>query len=746
MKRRLMLFLIIIVLATLIFWSNACLVFSPDRFFENGSRSQSHNLVTATSEGAEEALIILSTENEESMGESIDYICARGGRITHIYPPHTLIGNLPRAISQQLIGQKGIEGIYYSIVDSSQFKKYGDVAVFAIEAWNNNFMGQASINGLTPDPEAPEPGPIEADMKIPPPLNESKDLQIVGAPYGAGFYDTSEYMIGKISVVIILPESNGAIDWNQENWASWDISNVVSEIQAGLNWWAAREWKANLQFTYTIHVTATSYEPINNPQSDQYLWIGEVMYNIGYRSGSYFDRVRAYLNDRRNWDHTDWAFAIFVAHSWWDLDGKFADGKYFAYAYLGGPFLVMTYDNDGYGIANMDAVTAHETGHVFYALDEYSGSGDQPTDRSGYLNVENQNHEDGGSSNVACIMRGGTSGYTQGAVCYYTRGQIGWRDTDSDGILDIIDFEPDTVLTSYSPDPTQDNTPTYSGTAYATATYPNRNPYRIYYHPPPHDITINIITRVQYRIGGGAWMDATPTDGTFDQTIEYFTFTASPLASGTYTFQVRALNSAGNWETSYASDTLTITIGYTVTFYTDPTSGTITADGATKSNGATGTYSAGQRVHVVANPPSGYSFSSWEVSGISVDSTSSQDTYMTVSNNGWLKAHFVIQTKPSLLITLTDISFLKGQTVTITVTIFNPTPTPLASTLYIEISGPTGYYYFDFSQVSVAANSFASYSFTWQVPSDAAIGTYQISTGLVPPILTAYDVKYVGVM
>jgi len=554
MKKRLILLLITIA-ATTILESDTRLVFSLGRSQANGPWSQPRDFGATTSEGAEEALIVLSTENRAPMMESIDYLCTKGGRITHIYPTHILIGNLPKAISQQLVGQKGIEGIYYSIVDSSQFRKYGDVAVFAVEAWNNNFMGQASVKGLTPDPKAPQPAPIRGDVKIAPSLNKSKDLQAPGAPYGAGFYDTSEYMIGKISVVIILPESNGAIDRNQENWASSDISDVFSEIQAGLNWWAAREWKANLQFTYTLQVVATSYEPISHPQSDEYLWIGEVMSNIGYSSGDYFARVYSYLNDVRNRDRTDWAFAIFVANSWWDLDGMFADMKYFAYSYLGGPFMVMTYDNDGYLIWNMDAVTAHETGHIFYALDEYYDAKIPPTARSGYLNVENQNTEYGGSSNVACIMRGGVSAYWQGAVCYYTRGQIGWRDTDGDGILDIVDFEPDTALTPYSPDPTQDDTPTYTGSAYATATYPNMNPYG-----SRNRITINAITRVQYRISGGAWIDATPTDGTFNQVLEYFTFTPSPLTTGTYTFQVRALNSAGNWETSYASDVLMIDV------------------------------------------------------------------------------------------------------------------------------------------------------------------------------------------
>jgi hypothetical protein len=91
-----------------------------------------------------------------------------------------------------------------------------------------------------------------------------------------------------------------------------------------------------------------------------------------------------------------------------------------------------------------------------------------------------------------------------------------------------------------------------------------------------------------------------------------------------------------------ATTSFTVIPSYTVTFYTDTNSGTVTIDGASKTNGTTGTYSGGQRVHVAANPPSGYLFSSWEMSGISVEDAASPDTYMTVSNSGWLEAHFAI--------------------------------------------------------------------------------------------------------
>jgi hypothetical protein len=93
--------------------------------------------------------------------------------------------------------------------------------------------------------------------------------------------------------------------------------------------------------------------------------------------------------------------------------------------------------------------------------------------------------------------------------------------------------------------------------------------------------------------------------------------------------------------TDFAIATFTVTPSmYTITFYTDPASGTIAADGISKTNGLTGAYAPGARVHVVAIPPSGYSFVDWTVSGVSVDNPSVSDTYMNISGSGSLKARF----------------------------------------------------------------------------------------------------------
>jgi hypothetical protein len=56
---------------------------------------------------------------------------------------------------------------------------------------------------------------------------------------------------------------------------------------------------------------------------------------------------------------------------------------------------------------------------------------------------------------------------------------------------------------------------------------------------------------------------------------------------------------------------------------------------------------------------------------------------------------------------------------------------PLTTTLYIEVTGPGGYEYFDTLQASVGAESTGRYQFIWQAPSTS--GTYQVVVGLFPP-------------
>ena len=186
-----------------------------------------------------------------------------------------------------------------------------------------------------------------------------------------------------------LPESNGTVDPSSEGWTESQIAEVEAEILGALNWWREVLPEADLSFTYELHARVpTSYEPIAHPQDDEGLWIAETLASLGYEGPDHFEQVFAYVNALRQAQDADWAFTIFIVNSAADADGMF-DDYYFAYAYVGGPFTVLTYDNDGYGIANMDAVLTHEMGHIFGALDQYAGAGVPCDERSGYLDIPN---------------------------------------------------------------------------------------------------------------------------------------------------------------------------------------------------------------------------------------------------------------------------------------------------------------------------------------------------------------------
>jgi hypothetical protein len=142
-------------------------------------------------------------------------------------------------------------------------------------------------------------------------------------------------------------------------------------------------------------------------------------------------------------------------------------------------------------------------------------------------------------------MRGQTYPYYAKAIDSYAAGQIGWRDSDGDNILDPLDTELPITIAVISP---EENNVTVSG---ATEIIPYPSPSRI-------DATINTLTGVQYRFNGGNWQPATATDGAFDSTAENYHFTATSLSPGLHNLEVAALDSAGNVSDIYATGTISI--------------------------------------------------------------------------------------------------------------------------------------------------------------------------------------------
>lgn len=412
----------------------------------------------------------------------------------------------------------------------------------------------------TPEGEPPPGLPLDRDALAPP------DPRGLGPLSACGPTDlkrtTSEYLLGGISVNIILPESDGSVDTSTENWDLSRENTVVGEIVEGMNdlagYYAARSLTSSLQPTFSYHpyygrtnaAAQTAYEPItrsadpnNDPGTGEGLWVREILENLGYSSLlSKWTMGREFNGDTRIADGTDWAFTIFVADSFNDSDGLFADSR-FAYAWLSGPYVVMTYDNDGWGISRMNEVTRHETCHIFHALDEYASSGCTCSQVSGYVNYANENCNRSCLINQNCIMN---EAARQTGMCAYTAGQIGWGDADSDAIPDPVDTAPETSLTAYTPNPTYSGHVLPWGFASIVAR-PSQSVYGI-----GCDVNILDLAGVSWRVDGGAWQAALPYDGTFDSPSEIFYFNAS-LAPGLHLFEAVSADSLGQTDASPAS-------------------------------------------------------------------------------------------------------------------------------------------------------------------------------------------------
>jgi hypothetical protein len=476
--------------------------------------------------------ILVLLEKDANLDAVAERVRASGGRVIHAFPPSALIV----ASGDERLSGAGIRAVYWSEAEETVLESFDGVARRAASTWNHLLSLDASdvetrsVEGLQ--------AALVGDAFVLP-SREAVAASAQDSDPTPDIRQTSEFLIGRVAVGVVMPESDGSIDPSTEDWTAEERQAVMSEIAAALDWWATREPRANLSFVYDDNSgkpIQTSYEPINHAHTEEHLWIDEVMEKKGYTGSSYFEQVYAYNNALREAYDADWAFTVFVVDSSEDRDDLFTDG-YFAYAYTGGPFTVLTYGNAGYGIANMDAVAAHEIGHLFYALDQHEGARKPCTLRAGYLDVENQNSDYGEcATDLPSIMRAHIEPFGTGALDPYARGQVGWRDSDGDGILDPVDTTITLSTIDYVADTTRTNVYTFTA-AVQEVPYPS---------PSHASVTINTLEDVHYRVDGGDWTAAQAADGAFDSYKETFRFTPDPLPTGQLDVEVRVVDSAGN--------------------------------------------------------------------------------------------------------------------------------------------------------------------------------------------------------
>ncbi len=335
---------------------------------------------------------------------------------------------------------------------------------------------------------------------------------LAGLPFGATPADTGEYMLGSVAVTPVLLESNGLLDASTEDWTAGQIQDVLDNVREGLQWWVdLLETKTTVQpLSFTLDTTyadtpvESRYEPISRRSNDFYLWTSEFLDTIGAtRSGSLETDMRAFNQAQRVKLGTDWSFTIFVVPSAVDSDGQFLAGGSFnrAFSFAGGLFMIVPSTRPA-------STFAHETGHVFWGRDEYSGGGSY-TDQRGYYNTQNTNAANNPASGFVqqpSIMAAGSlldQAYAALESPASTLAMVGWQDSDGDGIFDVLDVPHQLTGTGYYDAATEQYH--FVGQA-AVQTLANLNPSGL-----GNDITINRIREVEVRIDGGAWQSvATP--------------------------------------------------------------------------------------------------------------------------------------------------------------------------------------------------------------------------------------------
>lgn len=377
------------------------------------------------------------------------------------------------------------------------------------------------------------------------------------AAYAVSNQDTSTFLAGDVAVEVVFVESTGAT----ENWTAEEISKVKNEVSSALNWWSVAATapydfggtprpSANLTWSVTYRsplegTTAerdkvkVSVEPIQGgiltgAPAAVSSWIPTLATNFtGMPPGE--AASRAWADQARDNAGTDWGFVLFVVDSSNDPDGKFNADQKAAGAALNGPWAVVTYDGGDLGVSNLEIIIAKMVAHVFGAGDESYNSvqdtGCQNDEVYGYLRIMHANCERDNFSPDVSLMRSGATmigAYRDYLLSEEARGQLGWRDSDGDGVYDVMDTLEDSFnglgsqpvcsiihLTDIDVhnDPPM---PNEYGSGDETQWYAEiwdpalgMNVESITYHP----VNINRVGFVWGRINNSGWIPAEPADG-----------------------------------------------------------------------------------------------------------------------------------------------------------------------------------------------------------------------------------------
>lgn len=504
------------------------------------------------------AYIRMNAASHEEFAATIRFAENYGAVFRHSVYPYAAMGGILEGSELSLAALPAVKGVFSGAIHREDMIGMSPRELHVAKAYNSVYFRMASTRSdsdFTADEikRSEEAIPIDpGPLKIP----EEYLSEISGIAYEADAAvlappPTSEFLLGHVAVGVIMPESDGV---GTHDWSNSEEEKMVEEVISAMDYWARNAPGNNLYFTYEFNYrVSVKLEPLDRGGwMIEEKWAGQSLKSLGFEGRNHFDQSYRYISQMRNSYDADWGFIIFLLHG---KDGQ-SFGSFLAYSYLGGPFNVNVSSNGALGPENLDRVIAHETGHTFYTLDEYSVSPDDCSARSGYLDVENANKIDGGSTcklSIPCIMRGADPlvGIEHLPPCVYTKGQVGWWDEDEDGIPDVLDTDPAVESFALDLEETGDvfagdalysSRAVFRGTA-RSVPLPNMN---MRSEASPRHITIEPVS-AEYRLDGGAWTSCEADDDKFDGPEEAFIFVLPGLSPWSWhTVDVRSVTKHGN--------------------------------------------------------------------------------------------------------------------------------------------------------------------------------------------------------
>ena len=139
-----------------------------------------------------------------------------GGTCTHLFPFRGCVGELPVGADKALSAEPEIAAVYRAALDAGALMQRDSALDLALLVWDRLVLNPPTEVSLA---EGDQPAPPQDDALLPPGRPEAMEMAAEGmTSTPPAYYQSSEFLAGSVAVSVIMPESNGTIDANQEDW------------------------------------------------------------------------------------------------------------------------------------------------------------------------------------------------------------------------------------------------------------------------------------------------------------------------------------------------------------------------------------------------------------------------------------------------------------------------------------------------------------------------------------------------